>query len=81
MLSTADGWGQLADGAGAIVNLAGEGIADGRWSEERKKRIYASRINAGKAVVEAIAAAAIKPKSVNSVICGRLLWPSRQTNS
>jgi uncharacterized protein len=60
--ATANGWGHYADGADAIVNLAGEGIADGRWSEERKKRIYASRINAGKAVMEAITAAAIKPK-------------------
>ena len=60
--TTANGWGDLVNGAGAIVNLAGEGIADGRWSEERKKRIYASRINAGKAVMQAISAATIKPK-------------------
>jgi uncharacterized protein len=26
-----------------IINLAGEGIADGRWTEERKKRIIESR--------------------------------------
>ena len=62
--ATAEGWGELADGAGAIVNLAGEGIADGRWSEERKKRIYSSRVNAGKAVVEAVTAASTKPKVV-----------------
>lgn len=60
--STADGWGHLADGADAIINLAGENLADGRWTEERKKRIYTSRINAGKAVVEAISAASTKPK-------------------
>ena len=29
---TADGWGSLANGADAIINLAGEGIAEGRWS-------------------------------------------------
>ena len=62
--ATADGWGHLANGAGAIVNLGAEGLADGRWSEERKKRIYSSRVNAGKAVTEAIAAAAVKPKVV-----------------
>ncbi len=61
---SASGWGQYADGADAIVNLAGEGIADGRWGDERKKRIYASRLNAGQAVVEAVAAAANKPKVV-----------------
>jgi uncharacterized protein (TIGR01777 family) len=59
---TAQGWGQLADGAGAIVNLAGEGIADGRWSTSRKQRIRDSRIEAGKAVMQAIAAASVKPK-------------------
>ena len=60
--ATAEGWGHLVDGADAVINLAGEGIADGRWSEERKRRIYASRVNAGKAVMEAITAAATKPK-------------------
>jgi uncharacterized protein len=61
---SADGWGELADGATAIVNLAGESLAEGRWSEERKKSIYASRMNAGKAVMEAVTAAATKPKVV-----------------
>ena len=36
---TAEGWGQLADGARAIVNLAGAGLADGRWTEQRKQLI------------------------------------------
>jgi uncharacterized protein (TIGR01777 family) len=58
---SAAGWGELADGAGAIVNLAGAGIADGRWSDARKKAILQSRLNAGKAVVEAIEAAQQKP--------------------
>jgi uncharacterized protein (TIGR01777 family) len=64
---TAQGWGELADGAGAIINLAGESIAGegfppSRWTPERKKRIIESRINAGKAVVEAISAAKNKPE-------------------
>jgi hypothetical protein len=59
---SAQGWGELADGAGAMVNLAGEGIADGRWSAERKRRITQSRVNAGKAVLAAIEAATVKPK-------------------
>jgi uncharacterized protein (TIGR01777 family) len=63
---SAEGWGQLADGAGAIVNLAGASIAgDGLlpspWTSERKKAILESRLNAGRAVVEAIRAATIKP--------------------
>lgn len=64
---TAAGWGDLADGAGAIINLAGESISGegffpDRWSEERKKRILSSRINAGNAVSEAIEKAKVKPK-------------------
>ena len=58
---SAEGWGQLADGASAIVNLAGAGIADQRWSTERKQLIRQSRLDAGKAVMEAISAAASKP--------------------
>lgn len=64
---TAKGWGSLADGAAAIVNLAGESIAGGLWTAERKQRIRDSRVNAGKAVVEAvqsIASAARKPAVV-----------------
>lgn len=33
-------------GVNAIINLAGENIADGRWNSEKKARIYDSRINA-----------------------------------
>lgn len=63
---SANGWGQYADGADAIVNLAGESIAGEtplkiRWTEARKKRILESRLNAGKAVVEAVANAVKKP--------------------
>jgi uncharacterized protein (TIGR01777 family) len=63
---TAEGWGQLADGAGAIVNLAGESIAGanpiaGRWTPARKQAMRDSRVNAGRAVVEAIRAAKQKP--------------------
>lgn len=61
---TAQGWGGLADGAYGIVNLAGENIAQGRWTEERKHRIRQSRLDAGRAVVEAVRAAARKPAVV-----------------
>lgn len=64
---TADGWGYLADGADAIVNLAGEpiagpGLLPSRWTQERKQRIRQSRIDAGTAVSQAITAAATKPQ-------------------
>lgn len=66
---TAAHWGHLADGADAIVNLAGEPIAGPglfpwRWTDERKQRIRQSRIDAGTAVTEAVRAATNKPKVV-----------------
>lgn len=66
---TSAGWGSLADGATAIVNLAGENLAGegflpSRWTDERKRRIVESRVNAGKAVVEAVERAGVKPKVV-----------------
>lgn len=66
---TANGWGKLADGAEAVVNLAGENLAGygffpSRWTAERKEKIIRSRLKAGAAVVEAVEAAAIKPRVV-----------------
>jgi uncharacterized protein (TIGR01777 family) len=63
---TADGWGDLVDGAEAIVNLAGAsiGIPPLPWTAERKRRIRESRLNAGRAVVEAVRAAARRPRVV-----------------
>jgi uncharacterized protein (TIGR01777 family) len=55
------GWGELASGAEAILNLAGESIAGGRWTGKRKERIRRSRIEATAAVVAAIAAAKEPP--------------------
>ena len=51
---TAEGWGHLVSQMDAVVNLTGEGIANGRWSTERKERIRESRIRAGNALVSAI---------------------------
>ncbi|MGD1996541.1 MAG: TIGR01777 family oxidoreductase [Anaerolineae bacterium] len=60
---SAEGWGSLADGSDAIVNLAGESIF-GRWTPARKGRIRESRVNAGRAVVEAVELAEVKPRLV-----------------
>ena len=63
---TSKGWESEIDGAGAVVNLAGESIAGNgflpsRWTEARKQKILQSRVNAGKAVTEAFTRAQNKP--------------------
>ena len=58
---TADGWGAEAEGALAVVNLAGEGIASGPWTEEKKRSIRRSRLDATAAVVEAFERASAPP--------------------
>ena len=58
------GWEHLAEGAGAIVNLAGSNIATWPWSESNKRSFLMSRLNAGKAVSEAVEKAQVKPQVV-----------------
>jgi len=64
--ATAEGWGYLANGSAAIINLAGENLSGtsffpARWTEARRRRIRESRRRAGQAVVAAVEAAAQKP--------------------
>src|SRR5689334_12927428 len=49
-------WERVDEAASAdvVINLAGENVGDGRWSEERKRRIMASRVDATTALVEAL---------------------------
>ncbi len=56
------GWGELASRMDGIVNLAGENIGADRWTAARKQRILDSRVQAGKAVTEAILHASPRPK-------------------
>jgi uncharacterized protein (TIGR01777 family) len=46
----------------AIVNLAGESIASGRWTAARKAAMRSSRVEATRALVDAVAAASPQPK-------------------
>lgn len=48
------GWKSAIDGADAVINLAGEGIGDRRWTAARKNAILDSRIVATRALVSAI---------------------------
>jgi uncharacterized protein (TIGR01777 family) len=60
-----DGLSQLPQeylqGVDAVVHLAGEPVAEGRWTDERKKRIRESRIISTRNLVEAMRLAANKP--------------------
>ena len=63
-------WESWIDGAGAIVNLAGENIAQ-RWTEAAKRRIVASRVDAAARLCAAIEKAAVKPSVlVNAAAVG-----------
>lgn len=61
---SAAGWGKLVNSETAIVNLAGENLSAGLWTESRKKRIIDSRVNAGLAVSQAVEQAEHKPAVV-----------------
>lgn len=54
-------WAGEVDGAFGVVNLAGAGVAGGRWTRERKRRIRESRLAATRAVVEAFGGVAVRP--------------------
>ena len=50
----------------AVINLAGESIAAGRWTEERKNLILSSRISTTRALVNSIKDADPRPKTLVS---------------
>lgn len=49
-------------GVDAVINLAGEGIADGRWSAKRKQALIQSRILSTRRLVNAMSYMRNKPK-------------------
>src|SRR5258708_13145902 len=53
--------GGAAVGAEAVVNLGGASIADGRWTDSRKKLLRTSRIDATRALVTALGKMNAKP--------------------
>jgi uncharacterized protein (TIGR01777 family) len=59
---TVSEWRRHVDGALAVVNLAGDSLAQGRWTRTKKERIRASRVRPGAALVEAVRAAGTRPR-------------------
>ena len=63
---TQGAWSPEVATADVVINLAGESIADARWTEERKRRLIASRLDATGAVVEAMRSAPEKRRTLIS---------------
>jgi uncharacterized protein (TIGR01777 family) len=61
---TAGDWAKLLDADTVIVHLAGDPVAEGRWTEEKKRRIRDSRVESGRAVLEAVRQAKAKPRAL-----------------
>lgn len=62
-----DDWPGAIDGADAVIHLAGESIAEERWTDEYKQRMYDSRIDTAAKLIDAIANAEKKPEVMISV--------------
>jgi uncharacterized protein (TIGR01777 family) len=58
---SAGGWAAEIEGANAVVNLAGAGLADERWSDERKEELRSSRVLPTRSLVAAIRQARERP--------------------
>lgn len=54
-------WAETVHGAEVVINLAGESIAEGRWTAAKKRRILQSRLEATRTLVAAITRASAPP--------------------
>lgn len=55
-------WANEIDGADAVVNLAGAGMGDKRWTKKRRQLLYDSRINSTRSLAAAVRDVARKPR-------------------
>jgi uncharacterized protein (TIGR01777 family) len=60
----------VLDGVDGVVNLAGAGVGDRRWSPAYKREILASRVDATTAVASAVAAAGHRVRLVSGSAVG-----------
>jgi uncharacterized protein len=56
------GWEHLVSKVDGIVNLVGESLGSGAWTNARKEKIISSRVNAGQAISAAISQSNPRPK-------------------
>src|SRR5262245_57789560 len=54
-------WAREIDGADAVINLAGAGLADKRWTAARKRVLRDSRVNSARSLLGAMRAASRAP--------------------
>jgi uncharacterized protein (TIGR01777 family) len=62
----AGAWEHCLDGADAVIHLAGAPIADGRWTEARKRLLTESRVLSTRLLVEALSRCSSKPHTLVS---------------
>ena len=61
---TGQGWQDIASQADAMIHLAGANIGARPWTNERKRIIRSSRVESGRAIVEAIQNSPHKPRAL-----------------
>jgi uncharacterized protein len=59
---TSAGWGEVVSQMDAVVNLVGERLFRWPWTKRQKQRFWDSRVESGRALVEAIQAASPRPR-------------------
>jgi hypothetical protein len=59
-------WEHCIDGADAVINLVGAPIADGRWTDARKRLLTESRVLSTRLLVEAMSRRSFKPRALTS---------------
>jgi uncharacterized protein len=57
-------WMRQLEGADAVVNFSGESLGSRRWTAERKRRLFSSRIEPTTALVDALKVVSPRPKAL-----------------
>ncbi|MGE5342964.1 MAG: TIGR01777 family oxidoreductase [Candidatus Omnitrophota bacterium] len=58
---TLSGWEKELEGVHAIINLSGESIGSGRWTDQKKSEILNSRVHVGMLLMQALRRLQLKP--------------------